>query len=94
MEDPKLDVDVLAEAMNMSRATFYRKMKGFTDVSPNEFIRLCRLRKAAEMLAKGDAPVNEIAYAVGFSSPSYFSRCFSRQFGVSPKDYSPHSQLS
>lgn len=94
MEDPKLDVDVLAEAMNMSRATFYRKMKGFTDVSPNEFIRLCRLRKAAEMLARGDAPVNEIAYAVGFSSPSYFSRCFSRQFGVSPKDYSPHSQLS
>lgn len=47
-----------------------------------------------DVLAKGDAPVNEIAYAVGFSSPSYFSRCFSRQFGVSPKDYSPHSQLS
>jgi len=87
MEDPALDVDILADSMNMSRATFYRKMKGISDVSPNEFIKLCRLRKAAELLAAGNTHINEIAYSVGFSSPSYFSRSFSKQFGVSPKDY-------
>lgn len=85
--NPELDVDELAGAMNMSRATFYRKMKGFTEVSPNEFIRLCRLRKAAELLKSGDTHINEIAYSTGFGSPSYFTRCFSRQFGMTPKEY-------
>lgn len=93
MEDPMFDVDVIAEKVNMSRATFYRKMKGLTDVSPNDFIRLCRLKKAAQILASGDSYVNEAAFSVGFSSASYFSRCFSKQFGVSPKEYAAiHSQ--
>ena len=87
MENPNLDVEELAEAMNMSRATLYRKMKSVTDMSPNDFIRLCRLKKAALLLSAKEYQVNEIAYIVGFSSVSYFSKCFSKQFGVSPKDF-------
>lgn len=87
MENPNLDVDEVAAAVNMSRATLYRKMKSVTDLTPNDYIRLCRLKKAARLLEEAEYQVNEIAYIVGFSSVSYFSKCFSKQFGVSPKDY-------
>ncbi|MBR6246728.1 MAG: helix-turn-helix transcriptional regulator, partial [Bacteroidales bacterium] len=52
-----------------------------------DFIKLCRLKKAAQLLGEGGRPVSEVATAVGFSSTSYFSKCFTAQFGVSPKDY-------
>lgn len=87
MENQDLDVDDLAKALFMSRATLYRKMKGIVNQTPNDFIRLCRLRKAAELIAEKEYKVNEIAYIVGFSSPSYFTKCFQKQFGVSPKDF-------
>ncbi len=87
IEDTELDVDVIAKAMFMSRATLYRKLKGISDLSPNDFIRLCRLKRAAELLKENVYKVNEVAYIVGFSSPSYFAKCFQKQFGVLPKDY-------
>lgn len=87
IEDTELDVDDIANAMCMSRATLYRKLKGISELSPNDFIRLCRLKRAAELLKENVYKVNEIAYIVGFSSPSYFSKCFQKQFGVLPKDY-------
>lgn len=71
----------------MSRATFYRKMKGVASVSPNEFIKICRLKHAALLLQQKRWSVAEVSYMVGFNSPSYFSRCFVQQFGVSPKEY-------
>lgn len=87
LEDGDLDVDQLAEAMNTSRATFYRKLSSISELTPNEFILLVRLKKAAELLLENDYRVNEIAYIVGFSSPSYFSKCFNKQFGVLPKSF-------
>lgn len=87
IDDTELDVDDIANAMCMSRATLYRKLKGISDLSPNDFIRLCRLKRAAELLKENVYKVNEIAYICGFSSPSYFSKCFQKQFGVLPKDY-------
>lgn len=87
IEDTELDVDDIAKAMYMSRATLYRKLKGISELSPNDFIRLCRLKRAAELLKENVYKVNEVAYIVGFSSPSYFSKCFQKQFGVLPKDY-------
>ena len=87
IEDTELDVDDIAKAMYMSRATLYRKLKGISELSPNDFIRLCRLKRAAELLKEDVYKVNEVAYIVGFSSPSYFSKCFQKQFGVLPKDY-------
>ena len=77
----------LAEQMNMSRSNFYRKIKGVLDLSPNEYLRLIRLKKAAQLLKDGRYGIVEISYMVGFNSPSYFSNCFKKQFGVLPKDF-------
>jgi DNA-binding response OmpR family regulator len=86
-DDVNLDVDKLAAHMNMSRATFYRKVKSISELTPNEFIRLTRLKKAAELLRQKKYSVNEIAFIVGFNSSSYFSKCFHKQFGILPKDF-------
>jgi ligand-binding sensor domain-containing protein/DNA-binding response OmpR family regulator len=87
LEDPDLNVDNLAVAMNMSRASLFRKVKSISELTPNDFIRLVRLKKAAELLKEKEYRVNEIAYIVGFSSASYFSKCFYKQFGILPKDF-------
>jgi AraC-like DNA-binding protein len=82
-----LDVDMLARMMNMSRGTFYRKIKGLSDLSPNELITISRLKKAAELLAEGKYKITEVAHMVGYHLNSNFSRDFSRQFGMSPSVY-------
>lgn len=87
LDEVDLDVDALAAMMNMSRATLYRKVKNISELTPNDFIRLIRLKKAAELLREKEYKINEISYIVGFSSSSYFSKCFYKQFGVLPKDF-------
>ena len=87
IEEVDLDVNKLASLMNMSRATLYRKVKDSLHVTPNDFIRIIRLKKAAEFLRQNEYRINEIAYIVGFSSSSYFSKCFKKQYGVLPKDF-------
>jgi AraC-like DNA-binding protein len=86
-QDPEFSMDSIAEKMNMSRSSFYRKIKGVIDLSPNDYLRIERLKKASLLLKKNAHQVNEICYMVGFSSPSYFSKCFLKQFGVLPKDF-------
>lgn len=80
-------VDDLAEMIHMSRSSLYRKIKGITKCSPNSFIQMERLRKAALLLLEGRFRVNEVCYMVGFNSSSYFTKCFQKQFGILPKDY-------
>jgi ligand-binding sensor domain-containing protein/signal transduction histidine kinase/DNA-binding response OmpR family regulator len=80
-------VEDIAEQFNMSRASFYRKIKGVLNLTPNEYIRAERLKKAAQLLKEKIYKVNETCYMVGFNSPSYFSKCFQQQFGVLPKDF-------
>lgn len=80
-------IDSIAETMFMSRSSFYRKIKGITGVSPSEFLKTLRLNKAAEMLAEGTYNISEVYVYVGFSSSSYFAKCFKAQFGILPKDY-------
>lgn len=87
LSDEELSPDLIAEELKMSRSTLYRKIKSISDVSPNEFITVIRLKKAAEFLSQGSYNVNEVGYLVGFNSPSYFSRCFRKYFKVSPKEY-------
>ena len=77
-------------AMNMGRSNFYRKLKGILNMSPNEYLRLFRLKQAASILKEGTYGVVEVSYMVGFSTPSYFSSCFKKQFGVLPKDFISH----
>lgn len=85
--DLDLDVDQLSAMMNMSRPTLYRKIKGISDMTPNELINLTRLKRGAELLAEGDHKINEVANLIGYSLPTNFSRDFQRQFGFSPSHY-------
>ena len=86
--DAQLSVEYLAEAFNMTSTQLYRKIRGALNISPNEFIRFTRLNKAASILREAnDKNMAEIAYEVGFRDPSYFSRCFKKQFNISPKDF-------
>ncbi len=87
MANPDFNVDKLAEYMYMSRSSLLRKIKGVSEISPNDFIRIIRLKKAAEILQEGVYKVNEVCFLVGFSSTSYFSKAFLKQFGVLPKDF-------
>lgn len=87
LHDPEFSLDDMAETLNMSRSSFYRKIKGVLDMTPNDYLRLERLKKAAQLLQEGKNRVNEICYQVGFSSPSYFAKCFQKQFGVRPREF-------
>lgn len=86
-DDSENSIDHLAAAMNISRSSLYRKIKSMSSLSPNEFIRLCRLRHAAKLLDEGEYRISEICYIVGFNSPSYFTKCFQQQFNMTPKEY-------
>ena len=77
----------MAKEFNMSRASFYRKINGVLDMSPNDYLRFVRLKKAAQLFRQDAVRVNEACYLVGFNSPSYFAKCFQKQFGISPKDF-------
>ena len=85
--DTHFSIGDLVLGMNMSRSVLYRKLKALTNLSPNEFIRTVRLKRAAQLLPKHNGTVAEISYLVGFNDPGYFTRCFRKQFGRSPKEY-------
>lgn len=87
MKESELNVEDLGRDMGMSRVQLYRKLKSLTNYSPNELLRQMRLKKAASLLATSELSVSEIAYEVGFSSPSYFTKCYKEQFGESPTDF-------
>ncbi|MCK5347584.1 MAG: helix-turn-helix domain-containing protein, partial [Candidatus Heimdallarchaeota archaeon] len=83
----EFSTEELAENLYISRSSLHKKIKGITGFTPNDFIRLIRLKKAAELLVNNDYRINEICYMVGFNTPSYFAKCFQNQFGVLPKDF-------
>ncbi len=87
MQNPDFNLDDMAGLLNMSRSSLNRKIKGVLDMTPNDYIRLERLKKAAQLLKEGDCKINEVCYMVGFNTPSYFAKCFQKQFGVLPKEF-------
>lgn len=86
MEDSEVSVDDLAAEMSLSRVQLYRKIKAITGSSPVELLRSTRLKRAYQMLLTTDKSVSEVAYAVGFTAPSYFSKCFKEEYGMVPGD--------
>jgi len=84
ISDPSLSVDVLASQLFLSRSQFYRKIKSLTNCTAVEFIRKIRLERAMQLIKAGNTNINDVCYSVGFSTPSYFSKCFKKQFGVLP----------
>jgi len=92
LDEQDLDVDKLAKHMNMSRPTLFRKIKSIADLSPSELVTITRLKKAAELLAKGDYKINEVSNMVGFNSQTVFGRSFAKQFGMTPTEYQKSKQ--
>ena len=93
MRDPEMNVEDLGKEMGLSRVQLYRKLKSLTNYAPNELLRQARLKKAASLLASSEMTIAEIAYEVGFSSPSYFTKCYKEQFGESPTDFLKRKNL-
>ena len=77
----------MATQMGIGRTQLYRKIKSLTGLSPIEILRVARLKKAADLLHRTDMSVSQVTYETGFSSPSYFTKCFKEYFGVNPKEY-------
>jgi signal transduction histidine kinase/ligand-binding sensor domain-containing protein/DNA-binding response OmpR family regulator len=88
MEDSEFSNDVFCDMMNMTQSTLYRKLKSLTGMSPNEFIRDIRIKKACMLLLqRPDLQVADVAYMVGFTDPKYFSLIFKKEKGMSPTKY-------
>ena len=82
-----LNVEELGQRFGLSRTQFYRKVKSLTSYSPNELLRIIRLKRAYYLLAATDLSISEVSYDVGFSSPSYFTKCFKEYYDENPTDY-------
>lgn len=87
IKDSNMDIDQLADYMNMSRPTFYRKIKSLSSLSPKELIDITRLKKATRLIAQNEFSLFEIAKMVGYSSQSLFNKNFQRYFGSTPLEY-------
>jgi DNA-binding response OmpR family regulator len=87
ISDDTFDFDQFAMDMATSKSTLHRKLKSLTGLSPGEFIRNVRLKHAVQMLNNNVGNISEIAFAVGFNDPKYFSRCFKIEFGMTPKEF-------
>ena len=87
LSDSELSVDVIGQELGMSRVQLYRKIKSLTNFAPNELVRNLRLKKAEHLIISSNKNISEIAYETGFSSPSYFSKCFKEYFNESPTDF-------
>lgn len=86
LDDSDLSVETLGTLFGMSRVQLYRKIKNLTNYTPVEIIRITRLKAAQQLLASTDLTVAEVSYQVGFSSPSYFAKCYKEYFGEMPND--------
>lgn len=85
--DPKLSVEELSRELAMSRSSLHKKLKSVSGKVPNEFIRLVRLKHSAKLLLKNEYTISEIGYMSGFNSHSYFSKCFYKQFKITPTEF-------
>jgi len=94
LDDSDFGLEQLLAEIGMSKSTLYRQLKTETDMTPSDFIRNIRLKRACEMLLSQKMTVAEVAYATGFSNPKYFTRCFKDMFGKTPTEYIRSQQKS
>ena len=87
ISETDLNIENLTIQLGTSKSSLYRKLKANTGLSINEYIRVCRLKQAAELLSSQKYKINEVAFMTGFSSPSYFATCFQKQFNLSPSEF-------
>ncbi len=87
MGNADFSADDFANAMALGRTIFFRKVKGVTGYSPKEYLRICRMKRAASLIISSNQSLANIAYEVGINDPMYFSRCFKQQFGMTPTEF-------
>ncbi|MCD8044590.1 MAG: AraC family transcriptional regulator, partial [Tannerellaceae bacterium] len=87
MEESDFDIVQMASELNISRSTLSRKCRIIAGCTPLEFVRNIKLKYACNLLKNKSASISEIAYATGFSSPKYFTKCFKEEFGMTPTEY-------
>ena len=87
IQNSEFRIDDLAEAMSMSRTVFYRKVKSLMGVSPVDFVKTMRIKRAVQLLEQDEFTVSEVGYMSGFTTPQYFSRVFKEAMGCTPKEY-------
>ncbi len=85
--NPDLNVDEMAESLGLSRSQLYRKVKSLTNYAPNELVRIIRVQRGKQLLMQNTKTISEIAYELGFSSPSYFAKCFKDLYGETPTEF-------
>lgn len=86
ISNSELSIEEIGSRLGLSRVQFYRKIKALTNYSPNELLRIIRLKKAYQLLTSTESTVAEVGYKVGFASPSYFSKCFKEYYGELPAE--------
>ncbi len=87
ISDEDLKIEQMAEAVNMGRTVFYEKIRTLVGVSPIDFLRQMRMQRARQLIAKSKMSISEVAYAVGFTDPKYFTKCFKKETGMTPSEY-------
>lgn len=87
VSDENFSVESLTERLNISRSNLQRKLKSISGLTPGDYLRSYRIRKACKLLLETDMRINEVAYSVGFSSPSYFAKVFQKSYNMSPKEF-------
>ncbi len=87
LSESEFDINTFADELNLSKSSLYRKIKTITGLSPIEFIRNIKLKHASIMLKNNTISISEVAYAVGFSDPKYFSSCFKNEFNITPSEF-------
>ncbi|MDO4211158.1 MAG: helix-turn-helix transcriptional regulator [Bacteroidales bacterium] len=86
----EFSVEQLSDAVGLSRAQMYRRCKQLTGNSPVEILRIQRMQRAGQLLSTTDRNISEVTYDCGFTSPSYFTKCFKEHYGMSPTDFMRH----
>lgn len=87
MDNSEWTIDQFAQELGMGRTVFYQKLKSIIGLSPIDFVREMRIKRAMQLIESGEYNVSSIAYMTGFNDPKYFSKCFKKKYGVSPSEY-------
>lgn len=87
MSNDQFDIPYFSSELGVSRTMLFTKIKAWTNVTPNEFIQSLRMKRAAQLLENSSLNISQICYNVGFKNPKYFSKCFSKKYGLTPKEY-------
>ena len=93
ISEPEFDVMTFAQEIGMSRSVLYRKIQAVTDQPVNEFINTIRLKRAALLLSKKSMNISEVSFSTGFNDPQYFSKCFKKQYGMIPTQYTSKTNI-